>query len=326
MKDYSGGFSEVKNIKNSSEVFLKDFLRTLVINYFEVWVSIICAYAVLFLICYFNVQIKSESFILLSIVTMLSGLLIGFVVAYLSLFFHEAAHYNIASNKNLNDLLANIFIGVLVGQDVKSYRPIHMRHHLYLGTVRDTENSYFNALTPVFILKSISGIYVVEVLVSRFKNSKIIEGRDERGKGYFNLVTFLGVLFHISIVIFAYWIGCFSLAVSWVFGVFFVFPFLGAVRQIIEHRDNTSDSNIDYKIIDHGAFTRNFGRGLFARLFGGAGFNLHLLHHWLPNVSYTCFYELEDFLLDTELAGILYERDSSYSEVFNNLLASNGGD
>jgi fatty acid desaturase len=325
MNDYSVGFNEVKSIKDTRGVSLKDFLRTLEINYFEVWFSIICAYVALFSICYLIVKIDTESVVLFSVVVMLSGILIGFVVAYLSLFFHEAAHYNVARNKSLNDLLANIFIGVLVGQDIKSYRPIHMRHHLYLGTVKDTENSYFNALTPVFILKSISGIYVVEVLVSRFKNSKIIEGRGERGKGYFNFVTFLGVLFHISIVIFAYWIGCFSLAVSWVFGMFFVFPFLGAVRQIIEHRDNTSDSNIDYKIIDHGAFTRNFGRGLFARLFGGAGFNLHLLHHWLPNVSYTCFYELEDFLLDTELAGILYERDSSYSEVFNNLLASNGG-
>ncbi|MBD9356716.1 fatty acid desaturase [Methylomonas albis] len=325
MNDYSVGFSEVKSIKDSRGVSLKDFLRTLDINYLEVWVSIIGAYAVLFAVCYLIVQIERESLLLLSVVVTISGLLIGFVVAYLSLFFHEAAHYNIASNKNLNDLLANIFIGVLVGQDVKSYRPIHMRHHLYLGTVKDTENSYFNALTPVFILKSITGIYVVEVLLGRLKNSKVKEGNEEGG-AYFNVITLLGLLFHTSVVLFAYRIECYSLAVSWVFGVFFVFPFLGAVRQIIEHRDNNADNNVDYYTNNHGAITRNFGRGVFSRLFGGAGFNLHLLHHWLPSVSYTCFYELEDFLLNTELAGILYERDSRYSEVFNNLLASNARD
>jgi hypothetical protein len=100
-----------------------------------------------------------------------------------------------------------------------------------------------------------------------------------------------------------------------------VFPFLFALRQLLEHRHEHADPLTDYAEIDHGACTRLFGDDLFSRTFGGAGFNRHLLHHWEPQVSYTNPPELEAFLRGTEMAPIIEARRSSYPETFRKLLS-----
>jgi hypothetical protein len=100
-----------------------------------------------------------------------------------------------------------------------------------------------------------------------------------------------------------------------------VFPFLGAVRQLLEHRDDEADANIDYTQIAHGPFTRIFGSGPFSSTFGGAGFNRHLLHHWEPNVSYTNLSQLEEFLAGTEMQPTMNGRRATYSGVFLRFLA-----
>jgi len=62
-----------------------------------------------------------------------------------------------------------------------------------------------------------------------------------------------------------------------------------------------------------------FGRGPFSSIFGGAGFNRHLLHHWEPSVSYTNLPALEAYLLDTEAAPLIEMRRSSYFKTFARL-------
>src|SRR5581483_5414078 len=59
----------------------------------------------------------------------LSGLSIGFSIAYLHLFMHEAAHYNLAPSRRWNDLLSNALICVWSGQNTAAYRVIHWDHH-----------------------------------------------------------------------------------------------------------------------------------------------------------------------------------------------------
>jgi hypothetical protein len=100
-----------------------------------------------------------------------------------------------------------------------------------------------------------------------------------------------------------------------------VFPLLATLRQALEHRDDKARSDIDYAKTDQGAYTRLFGDGWFARTFGGAGFNRHLLHHWEPHVSYTRLADLERFLASTPIAAVMEMRRTSYGEAFRRLFS-----
>jgi fatty acid desaturase len=90
------------------------------------------------------------------------SILIGFVIAYLQLFLHEAAHYNLHSQRKINDLLCNLFVSGIAGQDVNNYRPIHWDHHRYLGTIMDTEITYFDPLNIKFFIEALLGIRALQ--------------------------------------------------------------------------------------------------------------------------------------------------------------------
>jgi hypothetical protein len=88
---------------------------------------------------------------------------------------------------------------------------------------------------------------------------------------------------------------------------------------LLEHRDERADAKANYFETDHGAYTRIFGSDVFSSIFGGAGFNRHLLHHWEPSISYTNLSELEAYLRDTDVAPLIEMRRSSYFKAFANL-------
>jgi fatty acid desaturase len=95
--------------------------------------------------------------------------LIGFWLAYLILFQHEGAHYNLARSKTVSDWICDCLISWIIGTSVSQYRLIHFRHHRALGTTFDSEHTYFFPLNFWFIIKSITGIRALEVLVHRQK-------------------------------------------------------------------------------------------------------------------------------------------------------------
>ena len=95
------------------------------------------------------------------------SILIGYIAAYIALFIHEAGHYNIHPNKKINDSLATFFLCLPFGLSMKSYRKIHWQHHLHLGTPLDTETSYFNALTKLFILETLTGIHLFRTILKK---------------------------------------------------------------------------------------------------------------------------------------------------------------
>jgi fatty acid desaturase len=251
------------------------------------------------------------------------ALVIGYTIAYIQLFFHEAAHYNIARSRKTNDLLANLLIGSLVGQDIRAYRPIHFDHHRYLGTVKDTEQSYWDALTGRFIIESLTGIRVLKVLSSRQRAAKVQEpaaAAATKKKSLFNAQLLLGLALHGSLVGAAVLTRHWIFALAWLAGMGVVFPFFAAVRQVIEHRGFDARSDVDYSKVPHGAVNRLFGSGPLASTLGGAGFNRHLLHHWEPQVSYTRFAELEAFLIETEVGPLLEAHRTTYLQTFSRLM------
>jgi len=237
---------------------------------------------------------------------------IGYVLAFIMLFFHEAAHYNVAPSRGLNDLLTNLAIGGWVGQDIRTYRPIHWAHHRELGTTRDTERTYFKPLNWSFVLESMLGVKVAQVLFGRREALGGSQAVERPADAHPLRQLLFGLALNATICGALTWLGAWVALGAWVLGVLSIYPLFGALRQLLEHRAADASLEVDYAQVDHGEVNRMFGVGPLASTFGGAGFNRHFLHHWDPQLSYTRLAELERFLLETGFAEEIETRRTSY--------------
>ena len=84
--------------------------------------------------------------------------LIGYWIAYLQLFIHEGAHFNLADTREKNDRLCNALIGWIVGTSVAQYRIVHFQHHRALGTIDDSEITFFFPLNLGFLVRTLFGL------------------------------------------------------------------------------------------------------------------------------------------------------------------------
>ena len=243
------------------------------------------------------------------------ALLIGFWMAYLQLFLHEAAHFNLWRGREGNDRLANLLVGVWVGTDIGDYRQIHWDHHRRLGETGDTERSYFSALNARFVLEALLLVSALRVILLRRGKLAAKSGvaAPSRGRGMRMLLA--GLLLHGGIVALAIWQRQFELAATWVIGNLMVYPLFGALRQLLEHRDAGASSTVDYAAVPHGKMTRSFRPGLVGRFFGGAGFRLHDIHHFDPELSYTCLAAVDAFLAGCPAACAVRGERKSYLRV-----------
>ena len=228
------------------------------------------------------------------------AMLVGFFIAFLQLFIHEAAHYGLAADRRTNDLIANRLICWQVGTDIASYRATHWEHHRSLGTSKDTEVSYRNSLDPGFLAAMLTGIHALRVFVSR--KEAPAKGKDRKPRP-----LLLGMAVHSCLIAGLVLLGWWPAAVAWLAGMGIFFPFFATLRQLLEHRPADGSE---------GAVTRLFGDDVFSRMFGGAGFNRHMLHHLEPQVSYTRLAELEKYLMATSASAELNARRSSYWSAF----------
>jgi len=250
---------------------------------------------------------------------------IGFWLNAVLTFGHEAAHYNLASDKNRNDFFSDWTIWLFFPQSTKSYRRSHWQHHLHLGDHEDTEISYHNCLSPWFLAKALTGVHLATLFVRYFfrkRATSVSNNAAASGQSAGVVPLLRPIVIHSVLVGVAVVLHCYSTAAVWLFAVIFVFPFLASVRQILEHRAAPASCATDFLQERHGPVNRLFGKGPFSIFFGAAGFNRHLLHHWDPTVSYTCFDQMQRFLAETELQPTLEKNKSSYLATFTTLLKS----
>jgi fatty acid desaturase len=315
--DYSNSFQRLRPvIVNSQGTRYVDFVKTLSAHYGRLFLDMGLGYSALLATCVLVVALPANGVMPGWLAASLGALLIGFWIAYLQLFIHEGAHFNFSPDRSRSDILCNLLIAWMIGTSVQNYRIVHFQHHRALGSVEDSELTYFLPLNLLFIIKGLSGIRVLEVLASRKTlQAKKPTVRDQRGKH----VGLAGLAAHLVILAATYIFGSIWLSLAWIAGVGAIFPFFGALRQLLEHRDERADGNANYFETDHGAYTRIFGSDVFSSIFGGAGFNRHLLHHWEPSISYTNLSELEAYLRDTDVAPLIEMRRSSYFKAFANL-------
>jgi fatty acid desaturase len=327
--DYSGAFSRIRaRLVDSRGVHLADFARDLRPNYGRVYFDIALGFFALAIVLG-GVALLQRRGVSVFLLTPLAAIWTGYWVAYLHLFLHEGAHWNLAPERKLSDWLCNLSVGWLVLMDVREYRKVHFQHHRALGTVTDSEISYFFPVNLIFVAKGTLGIRLAERWLSyqrwqvkadanRAKTAH--RQRADRPSGG-RLVPLAGAAMHAIIIAGLLWAGASAAAAAWIIAMGCVFPLLATLRQALEHRNENASSAIDYTRTDHGAYTRLFGTGWLASTFGGAGFNRHLLHHWEPQVSYTRLADLERFLADTPMAAIMNRRRTSYHEAFRRLFS-----
>jgi fatty acid desaturase len=251
----------------------------------------------------------------LLVVPIASGLL-GLAFHFIGLFLHEAAHGGLATKRPTNDRLCNLVVGPLVGSDIRSYRPVHLAHHGYIGTTADTERTYFNDLNVRFIVESLTGIRALRVLLLRHA---VRESRPSEPRRLGVAAT--AALFHLVVVVTLVLTGAIWAAITWVLALAAWFPFLGSLRQLLEHRADWADAAVDYAEHDHGAFTRVFAPH-YTRLFGGAGFDRHLLHHWEPTLSYTRLPDMERYLVASPVGDVIQARRTTYLRAARKLMRS----
>jgi fatty acid desaturase len=246
------------------------------------------------------------------------SLAVGYWMAYVQLFLHEAAHFGLARNKKLNDLLANLFVGSWVGQNIKAYRKVHFAHHRDLGQPNDTERTYFERLTVRFIFESLSGIRVIRVLLLRRSvlARQVQRSATTAAKPSERWPLLVGLAVHAAIVAALGFHAEWAALASWCVGISSIYPFFASLRQLLEHRPITGGAAASGRYAAH----RMFGDGPFASTFGGAGFNRHLLHHMEPQISYTRLADLQAFVESSELAPWLIPHRSTYRETFLHLV------
>lgn len=313
-------WTSINNFKNTEGVKWRDYKKQIKTPYYRLYLVILFIFCMIALGIYCYIKIESllldeYKFVLIPIF----GVYFGFFLHAYSLFFHEASHNNLCSNSMLNNLLANCFITPFVGLPLTNYRKSHWLHHLHIGTAQDTEISYIDPINTWTVLQKMIGLYQIQTFFRYFANFSKIKANSKNRNYLGSLALILALLVWIFVQGFIIYqmatklsIG---LSITWFWSVFFVFPLVGSLRQTLEHRCFNFDAATNR------ATNRMFGTSIFAGLFGAAGFNRHLLHHWDPQLSYLNFDEMESFFKDTEIEELLLECKISYFACFKKLVS-----
>jgi fatty acid desaturase len=245
--------------------------------------------------------------------------LIGFWMAYIQLFLHEAAHFNFCQDRRWNDRLANLLIGVWVATDIREYRRIHWDHHRFLGQPTDTERSYFQALGWRFLLESLLLVGAIRVLRHRREKIRLKTTANLSGGDTGTAMLASALFVHLLVFCVCVWQGQIALALAWLAGNLMVYPLFGALRQLLEHRDTAASMDVDYSVHPHGKFTRSFKAGPLGNFLGGAGFRWHDIHHFDPELSYTNLSQVDAFLGTCVAAASARTERHSYGQVARQL-------
>ena len=296
------------------------FRETLTPRWTRLWLRLAAGHLALVAIAVIVVVVAASGSTGVDVAAALVGAIaVGYAVHYLVLFQHEAAHYNLAPTRAANERLCNLAIGLLIGEDIASYRRVHLAHHRYLGTIDDTERSYFDALDHRWLAECLAGIRPIRVALARARMAGNAPPGDgiggaaaEARSGFVGPVTVGAVAINATIVLGSFFLGAWPLAVAWAAGIVVFWPLFNSGRQILEHRAFDADAAVDYAAVPHGATNRLFGSGPLASSLGGAGFNRHLLHHWDPTISCTRLRDLETFLARTQAAPALDDVRATY--------------
>jgi fatty acid desaturase len=106
----------------------RDFRRTLTPRFARVWRDIALGYAGLAVVVT-GLGAWDPGLPAGLLAATVGSIVIGYVLAYLNNFFHEAAHHNLMPDRRRNDIATNLLMGWIFGSSIATYRQIHFQHH-----------------------------------------------------------------------------------------------------------------------------------------------------------------------------------------------------
>lgn len=304
------------DVINPEGLSYSKFRQTLKPDYFKTWLHIIMGLFVLAALLYIFVIIENKIPGWYLVTIPVFAILVGFTIAFINLFIHEAGHYYLHSDKKTNDLLANIFLCSWTGLHIKVYRKIHWLHHQHLATGTDPENSYFNVLSGKFFLETFSGIHVLRIMLN--KNNKQVLEQELKKRSIQMLLG--GLAINGAFLFSAFWLSNYQLAIVWILAMLVFFPFFATIRQLLEHRDELAASDKAFYNSPKRKISRLFTDSIFSNLLGPAGFNKHMIHHWDPVLPFTALGKVEIFLTGCDKTKEIIRRSkTSYAATFKKL-------
>ena len=310
---YFNGSPHLHLIRNADGQLWMDFRKNLKPRYGYVWMNITVAWIMIGL----GIVVLRLAHNVLYAVP--AALWFTFWLQCYTGHFHEATHFNLAPTRKVNDFVANVFLTPFTGLGVKSYRESHWKHHLHLGTTQDTETSYYHPIILTRLIYLASGLYILQAIRRYLKEYRTGGGsrksNDSLASSFIVALVYTALFQAVAVVILFYFVSL-PAAIGWAFSVTVLLPNLQNVRQTLEHRSFEADENVDYSKVDHGPVNRLFGSDPFSKSLGSAGFNRHLLHHWDPGLSYTCFDDMEAFLMNSEYRRTLENNRTTYWKAF----------
>lgn len=314
------GSPSLAHLTNKDGISYQEFRKTLMIKQNTIFFNMLLPWFMIGLALLLFAGLR-EKIYWSGILTIPLAIWISFWMHAFTLHFHEAAHFNIHRNPKVNDVLAWILLTPFTGISINEYRASHWKHHLFLGTMGDTETSYAEPLSIKTILESLSGAYLIKIVNRYFHYFRKLDSTKSQTHSTQTFALTLSLMLSVQLIVMISLL-CISpfAATAWVLNLFVFGPFIARIRQTLEHRPFDARNNFDSAQTNQAACNRIFGGDLFSRSFGAAGFNRHLLHHYEPRVSYTCFDEFEAFLLETELRETIESCRLNYWGTFRRLL------
>ena len=149
--DHSASFHRIRShLTDEQGRNYTEFVRALKPRYHQVYRDIAIGYAGMIGSAALTVWLDASGIPTL-VAGALGAVLIGYWISYLVLFLHEGSHFNLAADRDTSDRLTDGLVGWIAGAPVAQYRKVHFQHHRALGTVADSEHSYFFPLNLLFI-------------------------------------------------------------------------------------------------------------------------------------------------------------------------------
>ena len=210
----------------------------------------------------------------------------------LAVLMHEAVHYRVSENRQLNDWLANVLAGYPVGLPTENYRVFHLAHHRWLDTPLDPEGEFVKAFPrdmtfpqsrrrfAFVLLRDLSGLWPRPLGVLMKLNWGL------PGQRMHHLIP-IGILHWTTAGILASYGMLLTYFLLWCVPMVTVFPTIFRIRGITEHSGIAGNARRYTREHPETLRTTRSIRSCFgAWLFGPHQIHYHLEHHLYPSVPF----------------------------------------
>lgn len=211
-----------------------------------------------------------------------SFITIGALQHRLSIFLHEALHFTLFSNKQLNRFVGSLSANMVFFK--WSYRKIHLKHHKHLGDDHDPDLiNYVNYPSGLsfFLLDVVSNLSGISACKQFIKQNLIKKPKTNSSEIHYSesfLLIFTQTLIFILFYLLGHWWHYFIL---WVLPLITVAKTLAHFRNVAEH---VLIENGNYRELER---LRTIKSNILERFFfAPLGFNYHAEHHMFPGVPF----------------------------------------